>query len=192
MAPPRLSACLLLRAPRGTVPAAMDDAAYTRLKAQVTAITRPEPALLTYYLLTAALTVVGFLFAALPLYFRYHTLRYRFDDEGLSVGHGILFRREVHLTYARMQDIHLKQNVLERWLGIGTVTVQTAGASDSGDVHIEGVRDFEGVRDYLYARMRGVREPSAPKLEGDTALLAEIRDELRAAARALRAPESHG
>lgn len=139
--------------------------------------------------------MVGFPFAVLPLYFRYHTLRYRFDEEGLSVGHGILFRREVHLTYARMQDIHLKQNVLERWLGIGTVTVQTAGASDSGDVQIEGVREFEAIRDYLYARMRGVREPTAPKPEGESVLLAEIRDELRAAARALTqgaVPERQG
>ncbi|XXF76030.1 PH domain-containing protein [Myxococcaceae bacterium GXIMD 01537] len=167
----------------------MDDAAFDRLKLRVTAITRPQPALLTYYLVVAALTVVGFPFVMLPLYFRYHTLRYRFDEEGLSVAHGILFRREVHLTYARMQDIHLKQNVLERWLGIGTVTVQTAGASDAGDVPIEGVRQFEAIRDYLYARMRGVREPRAPALEGDSALLASIRDELRAAARALGAPE---
>ena len=66
-----------------------------------------------------------------PLYFRYHTLWYRFDPSGVSMGYGILFRKELQLTYARMQDIHLSQNILERWLGIGTVTVQTAGSGAS-------------------------------------------------------------
>ena len=42
------------------------------------------------------------------LYFRYHTLRYTFDEEGIDMRVGILFRREVNLTYARIQDIHLR------------------------------------------------------------------------------------
>ena len=46
------------------------------------------------------------------------TGRYRFDDEGVSMSFGVIFRREMQLTYARMQDIHLSQNIVERWLGI--------------------------------------------------------------------------
>jgi putative membrane protein len=104
------------------------------------------------------------------------------------MGYGILFRREMHLTYARMQDIHLSQNLVERWLGIGTVTIQTAGAGESGDMKLEGLRNFEAVRDYLYARMRGVREkalvPGEPH-STEEQLLMEIRDSLRSAASAL-------
>jgi putative membrane protein len=71
------------------------------------------------------------------------------------------------------------------------VTVQTAGGGDGGDLHITGVREFEAIRDYLYARMRGVRH--AGQLPGaksgaaglDRELLVELRDALRSAARAL-------
>ena len=123
-----------------------------------------------------------------PLYFRYHTLWYRFDASGVSMGHGILFRKELQLTYPRMQDIHLSQNILERWLGIGTVTVQTAGSGAAGNLTIVGVRDFNAIRDYLYARMRGIRE-GHPALPGQAAtaeaLLTDIRDALAEAARAL-------
>jgi len=99
-----------------------------------------------------------FVFALVPLYFRYHTLRYEFDDEGVSMRWGVLFRREIHLTYARIQDIHLTSNVVERWLGLGRVLVQTASGSSKAEMTIEGLREFEAVRDFLYARMRGMRE----------------------------------
>jgi putative membrane protein len=177
----------------------MDDTRFAELEAKVQAITRPAAPLLTYFFIIALCGNVVFPFLMLFLWFRFHTLHYRFDADGVSMGYGVLFRREMHLTYARMQDIHLSQNVFERWLGIGSVTVQTAGGGEGGDLQIVGVREFEAIRDYLYARMRGVREGHAPAPAGAAAadagaaagsdhLLAEIRDELRAAARALAAP----
>ncbi len=113
------------------------------------ALTRPDRALFTYYVLLSLTAVLASPLVLLPLYFHYHTLHYTFDDEGISMGYGVLFRREMHLTYARMQDIHLSQNVLERWLGIGTVTVQTAGGGGGGNLRIKGVRELEEIRDYL-------------------------------------------
>jgi uncharacterized membrane protein YdbT with pleckstrin-like domain len=175
----------------------MDDTRFAELEARVQGITRPAPPLLSYFFLIALISNVAFPFLMLFLYFRYHTLHYRFDDDGVSMGYGILFRREMHLTYARMQDIHLSQNLFERWLGIGSVTVQTAGGGEGGDLQIVGVRDFEAIRDYLYARMRGVREgrapaaasaaPAAGAATSSDQVLGAIRDELRAAARALGA-----
>jgi len=166
----------------------MDDATFQRLDREVRALQRPDRSLLTYYILIACMTLPALPFVLLPLYFRFHTLHFRFDAEGVSMGYGILFRREMHLTYARMQDIHLSQNLVERWLGIGTVTIQTAGAGEGGDMKLEGLRNFEAVRDYLYARMRGVREkalaPGEPH-STEEQLLMEIRDSLRSAAATL-------
>lgn len=167
----------------------MNDAEFAALRARVHAIVRPVPALLAYYVLTALLTTVVAPFAMVVLYFRYHTLWYRFTDEGVSMGYGILFRQEMQLTYTRMQDIHLSQDLLERWLGLGTVTVQTAGTGAASNLTISGVRDAEAIRDYLYARMRGVRG-EAKAAEGPTALLVEIRDALNGAAAALEAKQA--
>jgi len=164
----------------------VNDAEFAALRARVHAIVRPVPALLAYYVVTALLTTVVAPFAMVVLYFRYHTLWYRFTDEGVSMGYGILFRQEMQLTYTRMQDIHLSQDLLERWLGIGTVTVQTAGTGAASNLTISGVRDAEAIRDYLYARMRGVRGEDKAA-EGPTALLVEIRDALNGAAAALEA-----
>lgn len=161
----------------------MDDDAFRTLRAEVQAIERPVPALLAYYAIVSLLGSVAFPFLLAVLYFRYHSLRYRFDDEGVSMQVGVLFRREMHVTYAKMQDIHLSRGLLERWLGIGTVRVQTAGAGAMGDLTIVGTRQAEAIRDYLYASMRGVRDTSegssTQPADGDAAsLLRAIAGEL--------------
>ena len=58
-------------------------------------ITRPAPVLLTYYFLLSLCTGPAFPFVLLPLFFKYETLKYRFDESGVSMSWGLLFRREV-------------------------------------------------------------------------------------------------
>ena len=53
-------------------------------------ITRPDKALMWYYLVVSLLTGPGVFVAILPLFFKYETLRYRFDGEGVSMSWGIL------------------------------------------------------------------------------------------------------
>jgi putative membrane protein len=68
---------------------------------------------------------------------------------------GILFRREINLTYARIQDIHLRSNLIERWLGLARIEVQTASGSAGAEMILEGLLEYEAIRDYLYSHMRG-------------------------------------
>lgn len=118
---------------------------------------RPTPALIKYYLLSSLLAGPFFFVPLMPLFARYRSLRYRIDAEGISMRWGVLFRREVSLNYARIQDIHLSSNLFERWLGLGKIQVQTASGSASAEMTIEGLPDLDAVRDFLYERMRGAR-----------------------------------
>lgn len=159
-------------------------------------ITRPHPRLMKYYLIVALLSGPFFPIVILPLYFKYETLKYRFDNDGISMSWGILFRREVYLTYRRIQDIHLTRGIIQRWLGLATVSVQTASGSSTPEMSIDGLLEAEELRDYLYSRMRGVHheDTSHPSASGPKALsasssqsdsdealrlLAEIRDGIR-------------
>jgi len=160
---------------------------------KIFALERPDPALWNLYLLHAVLTGPGILFVLPFYYFRYRTLRYRFDGEGIHMRVGILFRKEVNLTYARIQDIHLRSGFLQRWLGLADIQIQTASGSAGAELVIEGFKEFEAIRDFLYTRMRGYQQqpasptaintPAAPGAAkgGDemVALLLNIRDELR-------------
>lgn len=169
------------------------------------AITRPAPVLMNYYALLSLLAGPAFLFALVPLVCKYLTLRYRFDEKGISASHGVLFKRETLLTYRRIQDIHLTHNIVQRWLGLATVSIQTASGAAGAEMAIEGILEAEALRDFLYQRMRGARgldqdEPvgttelavptqlaadatSTPAADEATALLRDIRDALVTLAR---------
>ncbi|HVZ35063.1 MAG TPA: PH domain-containing protein [Polyangiaceae bacterium] len=147
-------------------------------------LTRADRKLLWLYVLrTLSLCLLGpwFMVAMVPLYFKYHTLRYRFEEEGIGMSWGILWRREIYLTYTRIQDIHLSRGLFERWLGLATIQVQTASGSSSSDMSIVGLTEFELVRDFLYSRMRGAEAGRAdaaaqdPQLDLLRELLGEVR-----------------
>ena len=160
----------------------------------ILAIERPHPSLFTYYWLSLLVFPPLLPLLILPMYFRYHTMRYKFTDEGISMSWGILFRRETIVNYARIQDIHLRSNFVERWLGLARVLVQTASGNSSAEMTLEGLKEFEPVRDFLYSKMRGVKDhppvPAAASRAGATtpaapdaelaATLREITGELRA------------
>ena len=154
---------------------------------------RPVKALATYYFIRSLLLLPIFPIGWLYRMCRYWTLQYDFDDEGIAMKWGVLWRREIHLTYRRIQDIHLTRNVIQRWMSLANVSVQTAGGSSAPEMVIEGAPDPEALRDVLYTRMRGsgidldsskhsaasdstVSEADASEA---VALLIEIRDLLR-------------
>lgn len=158
------------------------------------AITRPDPRLMTYYWIVAALTLLAFPITIVALYIRFRTMEFRFDEEGVWKRQGLLWRREVNVAYRRIQDIHLTNGIIQRWLGLATVSIQTAAGSANPEVTIDGVLEAEALRDFLYTKMRGVRDrthgatPVAahvqagePDANGDEvlALLTDIRDALR-------------
>jgi len=169
---------------------------------KILALERPHPALWKYYIITAIFTGPGIVFTLPYLFFRYYTLRYRFDAEGIHMRVGILFRREVNLTYARIQDIHLRSGFIQRWLGLANLEVQTASGSATAELVIEGFKEYEAIRDFLYTRMRGYQTrhaPGSPAIpatasgaavssnEEMVSLLLGIRDELRQTRKLLEA-----
>ena len=174
----------------------------SELDSRIFAIRRPAPALMKYYVLASFLFGPFLPFALLYSYFRYHTMRYQFDEEGISMSWGILFRREITLTYARIQDIHLTSNILERWLRLARIQIQTASASAAAEMTIEGLHEFETVRDFLYTKMRGVRDGAhgsgghaagaAGTHDEALALLEEIRGSLGRLESRLGGGERHG
>ena len=162
-------------------------------------IQRPSPMLLKLYVIRSILSGPFIVFSLPVLLFRYYTLKYRFDSEGISMKWGFIFRREVNLTYARIQDIHLTSGVIQRWLGLADLKIQTASGSAEPEMTIEGIVEYEKLRDFLYTKMRGYRElssarhPAPPavgsqpvQLGGDAVkILTDISNELRATREAL-------
>lgn len=168
-------------------------------EADIYQIQRPSPMLLKLYVIRSILSGPFIIFSLPVLLFRYYTLKYRFDSEGISMKWGFIFRREVNLTYARIQDIHLTSGVIQRWLGLADLKIQTASGSAEPEMTIEGIVEYERLRDFLYTKMRGYRDLSSVKnvshapvaaqsgqIGGEAVkILTDISNELRAAREAL-------
>ena len=173
----------------GAGPSSLEDNPDPTISFDPSAIRRPDRALMWYYILIALLTLPGFPIAVWLFAIRYCTLRYYFDESGVSMSWGWLFQKQVYLTYRRIQDIHVTRDILQRWLGLASVELQTAAGSSSAEMTIEGILNPEPLRDYLYARMRGASDPVArdktsesaglPPADEALVLLREIRDHLR-------------
>ena len=85
----------------------------------------------------------------------------------------------------------MTSGLIQRWLGLADVKIQTASGSSGAEMTLEGLLEFEAIRDFLYTRMRGYRDRShgaqdtpAHAVAGDDGqaaqLLREAIDELRA------------
>jgi uncharacterized membrane protein YdbT with pleckstrin-like domain len=151
----------------------------------IAVISRPCPALMKYYILKALATTFAAPVTLLLFYFRFHTMRYRFDAEGIHMAWGILMRHEIMLNYSRIQDIQLRSNVVERWLGLVRIEIQTASGSSGSEMTLEGITDHTAMRDFLYSRMRGAHNQhsvstTAPASDSLAGVLTEIAGELRA------------
>ena len=156
----------------------------------IATITRPVDQLMTYYVLKALATTFAFPVTIVLFYFRYRTMKYVFSDEGIRMSWGILFRHEIMLNYARIQDIHLRSNAIERALGLARIEVQTASGGTS-EMTLEGLTDHEAMRDFLYSRMRGAsgHRPAATASAASAAdkdRLAAVLEEVAAELRGIR------
>jgi membrane protein YdbS with pleckstrin-like domain len=121
---------------------------------------------------------------------------YVVTDRALRIRQGIWDQVEATLTFANVQNVRVVQGPLERYFGIASVVVDTAGgAAKTGEQKtprglIRGIENAGELRDRIMDRMKasrsaGLGDPDDPEHgHGDPArlpldLLREIRDEAR-------------
>ncbi|TDC82995.1 PH domain-containing protein [Micromonospora sp. KC606] len=75
----------------------------------------------------AGLALVLVLWLALWPFLVWRTTHYLFTDERVLLQHGVLARERRDLPLARINDHSMSQRFLERLLGCGTLTIESAG-----------------------------------------------------------------
>jgi uncharacterized membrane protein YdbT with pleckstrin-like domain len=131
---------------------------------------------------------------------------YILSDRSLRIREGIVSVREKTLTFANIQQISIRQNPLQRLLGISDVQVSTAGGGagtkhegvgeSMHEAYFRGVDNAEEIRGAIKERVRLHRdsglgnpdEPAAPPAlpaSAASAAAIELREEIRALRRAL-------
>lgn len=93
---------------------------------------------------------------------RYFTYRYRYDGTELVIRTGLIFRRERHIPYARIQNIDAVQNVLHRLLHVVEVKIETGGSeSAEATMSVLPLQALHEMRERVFAERRAVAAGSA-------------------------------
>ena len=115
---------------------------------------------LTYVAIFLAANAVWLAVAHLliPAYFR--SIHYEFTDQEIVVRKGIFTRSESLVPYHMVTNAALKRGPLDRWLGIGTVEVHTAGFSQQATpaAHLSGLQEYESLHQELLAALHRFRQ----------------------------------
>jgi membrane protein YdbS with pleckstrin-like domain len=93
---------------------------------------------------------------------RYESSWFRVDEDGLEFAHGRWWRHLVSIPRARIQHTDVTQGPFERWLGLGTLVIYTAGTEHAA-VPIEGLPHAAALalRDALLSRQAVAVPPDA-------------------------------
>lgn len=74
--------------------------------------------------------LLGFIPITVASVVRYFTFRYRYEAGELVIRSGLIFRRERHVPYGRIQNLDAVQGVFHRVLGVVEVKIQTGGGQE--------------------------------------------------------------
>ncbi len=124
-----------------------------------------------------AIVLAGFLIelpvSYLLIRFDYEMRWYIVTDRSLRIRHGLIYVREMTMTFANVQQITLHQGPLQRFLGIADLQVRTAGGgAEAGGHHgaghggghsmhlgyFRGVDNAAEIRDLMLERLRRWRD----------------------------------
>jgi len=86
----------------------------------------------------------------------YTTMEYELHEDELRWRRGVWFRTTGIVPYNRITNLDLRQGPVMRWLGISTISIQTAGYSGQAvpEIRIEAIEQAEELREILRRYVR--------------------------------------
>ena len=88
---------------------------------------------------------------------RYVSYRYRYDPNEMVIRSGLVFRRERHIPYGRIQNVDAVQNVLHRLLKVVEVRVETGGGqAPEATMSVLPVGAFQEMRARVFAERQAL------------------------------------
>ncbi|AKH43414.1 hypothetical protein FHS61_000883 [Altererythrobacter atlanticus] len=104
--------------------------------------------------LIPVLLLAAFLLIRVPLR-RYHARGYQLGEERLRVVRGLLFRSDTVVPFSRVQHIDVNRGPLERFYGLSTLVLHTAG-NHNASVSLPGLAAGDAVemREMIRAHVR--------------------------------------
>lgn len=110
----------------------------------------------------------------------YKALEYYVEEDSVKMKGGVFWRKHVTVPNKKITNIDIVQGPFERFLKIGTLHIQTAGAGgqqgQKAELKISGVRNMEKIRDIIAGNLNsgytseGIKERISSSLAEDISL----------------------
>ena len=84
------------------------------------------------------------------------SLRYRLTTHRFFTERGLVRRQHDELELIRVDDVSVRQNLLQRWLRVGTVTVVSTDSSNPR-LEVEGIEDPLALKERIRGQVRSLR-----------------------------------
>jgi putative membrane protein len=112
---------------------------------------------------------------------RYARYRYRYDANEMVIRSGLLFRKERHIPYGRIQNVDAVQNVLHRLLNVVEVRVETGGGQTAeATMSVLPAAALQEMRERVFAERRSGDaaqvEAEVPEAVGRDVLRLDLRE----------------
>lgn len=122
-------------------------------------------------------------------YLWFINLHYSIESERVVIQKGILTKKNISIPFSAVTDFTLNRSLFDRWLGIGSLFVQTAGQGPQSAIHegrLDGLVEFESLYHELRAKVKAYRgsqqQDGAPPVvepNTDAEVLQAILEELK-------------
>jgi len=104
----------------------------------------------------AVIVVVGIVLSVGWQVAYYRRFEYQFTEDTFDIDSGVLSRRAREIPYGRIQNVDIRQNVIQRVLGIAEVRLETAGGGETeAQLRYVSRDDAEYVQEEVSRRKRG-------------------------------------
>jgi membrane protein YdbS with pleckstrin-like domain len=117
------------------------------------------PIVYSYTVLVPVIVIIIAVIYWIPKYYR--TMTYKLAGNEIVWRRGVWFRNTGIVPYNRITNVDIAQGPISRKLGIAALKIQTAGYSApsgrSSEIRIEGIGNFEELRETIMGFVRGRR-----------------------------------
>jgi len=125
--------------------------------------------------------LAGFLIALVWVGKYCNSMHYKLTDHEMVWHRGVWFRKTGIVPYNRITNVDIEQGPVSRRFGIATIKIQTAGYSAANvrkaEITIEGMRNFEEIRDTIMGMVKGQKPVAVETYEKggtETSVLQEL------------------
>ncbi|WP_293029092.1 PH domain-containing protein [Natronococcus sp.] len=135
----------------------------------VTALAGTVPAVSIAWLPVA--TALGFLFGAGYGVVYYYRFEYGITPDTFDVASGVIARRSREIPYRRIQNVDIRQGVVQRVLGLAVVTIETAGGGHSeAALQLVSKSEADRLQHQIRRRTAGVEVDDPDRFASDAPL----------------------